>query len=290
MTVAVLVLGFREPNVLSLVIPVYRQAGFDIFLHLDAKAAILPYARALGGQAQYCRFLEKRRAIFWGGFSMVEAAIELLGTAFATGLYSNFLLVSDDTLPVVPVKRLREALTAGVDRISMRKLAEDDIFYQRYSRFFLLDHQATSLLGRPIEKSFLDEAFFEKLVRLENLRATGKVQIPLYYGSQWWCLTNETARTILALNAEQDRLRQSFEFSAVPDEMYIQTLVSNHTKNKIAGGPVYVDWSREPKPYVFSDESYNNDIHDYQFLIRKVSMRDSAFVERMTLSALANKQ
>jgi hypothetical protein len=221
---------------------------------------------------------------------MVEAAIELLGTACATGLYSNFLLVSDDTLPVVPVKRLREALTAGVDRISMRKLAEDDIFYQRYSRFFLLDHQATSLLGRPIEKSFLDEAFFEKLVRLENLRATGKVQIPLYYGSQWWCLTNETARTILALNAEQDRLRQSFEFSAVPDEMYIQTLVSNHTKNKIAGGPVYVDWSREPKPYVFSDESYNNDIHDYQFLIRKVSMRDSAFVERMTLSALANKQ
>ena len=255
MTVAVLVMAWREPEVLSLVAPVYRQAGFDIFVHLDAKTPLVSYLRALAGEAQHCRFLDRRIGVFWGGFSMVEAALELLRTAFATGRYSNFLLVSDDTLPVVPLRHLGEWLNLRLDRISARPVADDEPFSQRYRQFFMLDHPATSLRGRPIETSFLDDAFFAGLGRLERLRAGGKAKIPLHYGSQWWCLTAETAATVLALHRERHDLRESFEFSAVPDEMYIQTLVANYGKNKISGGPVYVDWSREPKPYVFSDDS-----------------------------------
>lgn len=288
MTIAVLVLGYRQPGVLSLVLPVYRQAGFDVFVHVDGKASLPAYAGALGAEAQHCRFSEPRSTIFWGGFTMVEATLNLLQSALSAGAYSRFLLVSDDTLPVASIARLRDVLNFDIDRVSAREIPSDELFYQRYQRFFMLDHPATSLLGRPIESAFMDEALFAKLARLQALRTRGKTRLPLYYGSQWWCLRRQTAELVLRLHRERDDLRESFEFSAVPDEMYIQTMVANYGPGPLAGGPVYVDWTRQPKPYVFADDSYAGALAPDQVFIRKVSARDRGFIER-TLARVTSR-
>src|SRR5690349_7140999 len=116
MTIAVLVLAYREPVVLSTVMPVYRGAGFDVFVHLDAKASMFDYARAMGEHAQHCQFVETRKSVFWAGFSMIEATIRLLEAPLRTKSYSNLLLVSDDTLPIVPMEQLHAALGARIER------------------------------------------------------------------------------------------------------------------------------------------------------------------------------
>lgn len=281
MTIAVLVLAYREPGVLSMVMPAYRKAGFDVFVHLDAKASMFDYVRAMGEHAQHCRFIDSRVPVFWGGFSMIRATMRLLETALETKGYSNLLLVSDDTLPIVPVERLRSALGARVERIAIRRLQEDELFVQRYRKFFLLDHPATSLLGRPIETAFIDDALVETFGRLQARRRAGKVDLPLYYGSQWWCLTADAARTVLSLHAEHTDLRESFEFSAVPDEMYIQTLVANYADaHGIVQGPVHVDWTRDPKPFVFSSfEQFAGSVSPDHLFVRKVSSRNRDFIE-----------
>lgn len=235
MTVAVLVMAYREPAVLSMVLPVYLKAGFDVFVHLEAKASAMDYARALGDQARHCRFIEPRTSVFWAGFSMTQATIELMEAATRTKDYSNLLLVSDDTLPIAPLERLRSALARKIERVSIRRVQEDELFFQRYREFYFLDHAATSLLGRPIETSRIDDAFLDTFGRLVERRRAGKVEIPLFYGSQWWCLTAEAARTVLSLHAERTDLRESFEFSAVPDEIYIQTLVGNLRQEDLSG-------------------------------------------------------
>ncbi|MFC7477489.1 beta-1,6-N-acetylglucosaminyltransferase [Dankookia sp. GCM10030260] len=281
MTVAILVLGYREPSVLAAVVPVYRKAGFDIYVHLDAKASVVDYALAMGDQAQYCRFIQPRTPVFWAGFTMTQATMQLLETALGAKDYTNLALVSDDTLPIVPIARLRTALTTRVERIAIRLLQAGDVFLRRYQEFFYLDHAATSLLGRPIETACIDQAFIETFARLLARRRAGKVDLPLYYGSQWWCLTGDAARRVLSLHADRTDLRESFEFSAVPDEMYIQTLVANFAQaNGIVQGPVYVDWTQTPKPFVFSRiEQFSNAVSPDHLFVRKVSSQTPDFIK-----------
>lgn len=281
MTVAVLVMAYKEPAVLSMVVPVYLKAGFDVFVHLDAKASVFDYARAMGDQARHCRFIQPRTSIFWAGFTMVQATLRLMEQALGANSYSNLLLVSDDTLPIAPAERLRTTLTRKAERISVRRVQQDELFFQRYREFYLLDHAATSLLGRPIETSRIDDALSETFGRLLERRKVGKVELPLYYGSQWWCLTAAAARTVLALHAERADLRESFEFSAVPDEIYIQTLVANYARdNGFIRGPVHVEWGREPKPFVFSGfAEFERDVTPDHMFVRKVSSRDRGFIE-----------
>lgn len=281
MTVAVLVMAYKEPAVLAAVVPVYRKAGFDVFVHVDGKASVEDYARAMGDQARHCRFIEPRLSIFWAGFTMVRAALRLMVEATRTGAYSNLLLVSDDTLPIAPAERIRETLTRKVERINLRRVKEDELFFERYREFFLLDHAATSLLGRPIETSRIDDAFLETFGRMLDRRKAGKVELPLFYGSQWWCLTAQAARTVLSLHAERADLRESFEFSAVPDEIYIQTLVGNFARaNGFVRGPVHVEWNRNPKPFLFSDfAQFENDVAPDHMFIRKVSSKNRGFLE-----------
>jgi hypothetical protein len=280
LTLAVLVLAYREPVVLSLVAPIYRQAGFDVYIHLDAKASLEDYKRAMGDEAGFHHFIDGRECVFWAGWSMMRATFNLMNAAASAGQYQNFLLVSDDTLPIARADRLRAMLKMPVERISARPVRNDEVFADRYRRFFFLDHPATSLHGRPIESSFADDAFFSAVARLHERQRLGKVQVPLNYGAQWWCLTADAIQAVLALHEKRIDLRESFEFSAVPDEMYIQTIVANFArKNRIVGGPVYVDWSRQKRPHIFSDFSFERAVINDHFFVRKVSALNREFIE-----------
>jgi hypothetical protein len=280
MAVAILVLAYREPFVLSQVVPAYHKAGFDIYVHLDAKASLADYTQAMNGQSDLCRFIPSRQSIFWAGFTMIQATISLLETALSHNKYTNFVLVSDDTLPIIPLTDLHDRLSYTADRISVRPVQDDELFAQRYRRFFFLDHIATSLHGRQIETSAIDDNFIDSVNRVIARKEAGKVQIPLFYGSQWWSLTERTARKVLSSYKENTDLRESFEFSAVPDEMYIQTMIANFVQeNAIIRGPVYVDWSRQPRPFVFSSsDQYTQSITAEHFFIRKVTSKHPDFV------------
>jgi len=96
---AILVLCFREPNVLRAALPVYRAADLDVFLHVDAKLDQAAYLRALGPPAADCRLVEDRQTVFWGGFSMIRAEMALLRDALQRDAYDSFTLVSDDSFP-----------------------------------------------------------------------------------------------------------------------------------------------------------------------------------------------
>jgi len=165
----------------------------------------------------------------------------------------------------------------------LRKLDDTDPFFQRYQKFFFLDHPATSLLGRPIESSSVDDALLSKLEELTRLRAAGKTAIDIYYGSQWWALNRKSAEEVMRRYETDPALTGSFEFSAVPDELFVQTIVGNFSdRKKVRGGSVYVDWSHTPKPFVFSEVAQlpTNIGREFAF-IRKVSSQNIEFLKEM---------
>jgi hypothetical protein len=255
MKVALLVLGYREPLVLRAAVPVYRDAGFEIFLHLDSKADISQYSSMLGDLAAECQFIKRRFSIFWGGFSMVEAQLALIFATLEKGDYDRFCFVSDDTFPLLNGESLKNYFQNDYDWVSIRKLEESDPFLLRYKNFFFLDHQASSLLGRPIESAGIDDEFLCHISRIKELKKSGKRQIGIYYGSQWWSITRNSMSIILQRMEADPLLVESFRYSAVPDEMLFQSLIGNCVSHSnFRSGPMFVDWSKEPKPYIFKND------------------------------------
>jgi hypothetical protein len=207
----------------------------------------------MGSSADNCKFLQNRFDIFWGGFSMIKVTIDLIRFAVKHGHYDRFVLLSDDSAPICSLDIIADVLSADVEFIATRKLEPADPFYPRYKQFFYLDHAASMLKGRPIESSFIDDNFIAIVSDLNELRQLGKVDIPIYSGSQWWALSNSAITYILFKYDSDLYLRKSFQYSAVPDEMYFQTLLMNSPfKDAVRYSLTYVDWSRSTKPHVFS--------------------------------------
>jgi len=274
MDIAVLVLAFKEPEVLRRAVRAYDAAGFRVFVHLDAKADINRYSSALGDDLSSCTFIEARHSIFWGGFSMVEAELALISAAMATAHFDRFSLVSDDALPVIPPARLRSLVEKNHDRIALRKLSATDPFMARYRGFFFFDHPASSLHGRPIETATIDENFLEHMDAVKRLKSVGKAEIDIYYGSQWWTLTRESIDTILGALRESPRILESFRYSAVPDEIMVQSLIGNFSPlSRVRDTPMFVDWSRNPRPYVFREPSEYSAVKPDHGWVRKFSSR-----------------
>ncbi|MCQ8239535.1 beta-1,6-N-acetylglucosaminyltransferase [Rhizosaccharibacter radicis] len=267
MRLALLVLAYREPEVLRAALPIYKAAGMDVFVHLDRKADLPAYVSRLGEAAENCRFIDRRASVFWAGFSMIEAELALILAAMPERSYERFTLVSDDTFPLRSPAELRAYLEEDHDRVMLRKLDADDPFMVRYQKFFFLDHQATALLGRPIESAAVDEAMLHHMAHLQDTMRRGKKPIDIFYGSQWWSITRSSMETILGRLEDDSHLLESFRYSAVPDEIMFQSLIGNYVPiSHVRGGPVYVEWGKEPKPYVFrTDDELNAIGKDYAF-------------------------
>src|SRR5215472_15428620 len=102
MRCACLIIAYSGADIFARSARILKSAGFDIFVHIDAKADKEKFVARLGGMSHECRFLPQRVSVFWGGYSMMEAEFALLRAAIAAGPYDKYLLLSDDTFPVFP--------------------------------------------------------------------------------------------------------------------------------------------------------------------------------------------
>lgn len=181
---------------------------------------------------------------------MVEAAIALIKTARARRAYARYVLLSDDTVPLQSLSAIREALSKNEEFICMR---EADDFRYRYDSFFLFDSAATQVRWLPLQQRAVTPDLIARIKRLEMLMAHGKKPLPVFwYGSQWMALTAAAVETILERWENDGWLRESFEFSEVPDESYIQTVIGERM-GAIDRPLVYADWSVPEPPRVFRD-------------------------------------
>jgi hypothetical protein len=281
MKVALLVLGYREPECLRHALPIYLAAGFDVYLHVDKKADAEDYLMRLEEQASSVNLVANRFAIFWGGFSMIRAELALVNAARDSAVcYDRYLLISDDTFPLRNPDGLRMAVGEPLDRIMIRKLSRTEVFFQRYEKFYFFDDAATSLHGRPIEMSNISQPLLERMNEVSELMAIGKKQIDIYYGSQWWCLTAETLDIITSKLESDYLLFKSFEYAAVPDEICIQSIVANFSDmERVRSGPVFSDWSKSPRPFVFSNiTQLTPDTRQNFLFFRKVSSTNLPFL------------
>jgi hypothetical protein len=271
MKVACLILAYRGADVLARCQPVLAAAGWDVYVHLDRKANISNYAHALGSAGRGCFFVDDPLNVFWGGYSMMQAEFKLIETAREVASYDKYVLLSDDAFPILPPDALAEHLTKGEDYVTCKRQPPKSEFYTRYDKFFFYDHPATMMRDHGTRCVEIDINFEHSIAEISVLRRIGKKKIDVYFGSQFWSLSGSTIEFVMRKVREDLHLTKSFQYSALPDETMIQSILGNYIfKRDRDLGPVYADLSGPGGPREFSRvEDLPFDLRPHQIFERK---------------------
>jgi hypothetical protein len=278
MNVALLVLACKAPKVLEIFASEFSVEPFHIYVHLDSKVSLETYSRGRKWPNNL-HFLDHRFEIFWGGFNMVRATEALARRALQDSDTGVFTLVSDDSLPLLPVDEIHRQLFLQPNRIDVGISRRNPPFFRRYTEFFFMDSPATSARPMEVQSRSFDEATFDTIRRLDLLRKRGKFPfLEIWGGSQWWSLERGMLESILDELSQNIWLRESFEFCAVPDEFAFQTLYANRIglTARSFTGPMLTDSTRHPSPFVFLSLDDFPSIPEGKLFVRKIH-EDSAY-------------
>jgi hypothetical protein len=279
MMIACLVLGYQASGILARSLPILQDAGFDVFLHLDSKINKAAYLNALGTPAAACRVLDERLNIFWGGYRLMQAGLKLLQAAHDSGPYDRYVLISDDSFPVLPAQALRHYLLEHDDCIQMVRQPEGNLYHQRYYNFFFYDHPATSMRGE--RDPVIDEAFEHAIAEITVLRRLGKKPIDVYFGSEFWALTHATVSYLLQVVRDDLHLVKSFEYAALPDELMAQSIIGGKFGEDRFTAPVFEDFPKGVGPTVFAVPEELPHLPQNFIFIRKIAPDALGFAEHM---------
>ena len=270
--IALLVLACHAAAVLEQLAALFAADRFRIFVHLDARENIHAYSQGRHWPPNL-EFIPERFPVFWGGFNMVRATEIMARTALRDPTCAVCALVSDDTLPVLNPDEVYHALRAEPDRIDVGLRRRNPPFQQRYDEFFFLDAPATSARYLSIEQRTVDVRTLAALRRLEALRVRGKYRHrEVWGGSQWWSLGRASLEASLAELRHNTWLRESFEFSAVPDESVFHTLHANRLGLAAHSftSPMLADMNRTPAPFVYTNAAEIPKIPPGKLFLRKI--------------------
>ena len=279
MKISVICLGYLQiPSGVDTLARYFSKINADVYLHIDAKVSSDYYQEALKNNANIM-LLPDRFPIWWGGFNTVRAIVAALKCIRNIRHYDRYLLLTEDTVPLLSPEALANHLQQDFEFIDSYPvpLQPDHLVRQRYAGWYLFDSIATNPRHYPPEQRVFDDELLASTDRLNQLRKKGKRPLPnLRGGSTWWGLSNEAISSILELYENSEWLRASFEYAAIPEEMIFQTLLGMSEQKRAYSPFLLTDFSKDPKPYVFSTESeLTSLVGGPHCMVRKVDLRSA---------------
>jgi hypothetical protein len=236
MRIAYLILAHSAPGDLLAMLPALRRRG-ETYLHVDRDSrGFDSHWEAL---ARHAVLVDRRQSVSWGGFSVVEATLELIEMALKRGRADYFILMSGACLPVSNSASLAERLARdGGEYIDIMPDAEaaqhDRAARLRYYRFY------SKTMPRPCLGAV------NRLSRIAWTRPdfTAEFGAPRF-GSMWWCLSRSFMEWAMRFRRSHPTYDRRFRNTETPDESFFQTLVSlSPFAEQVKGSLTYVDWEK----------------------------------------------
>ncbi|GGP25413.1 beta-1,6-N-acetylglucosaminyltransferase [Silvimonas amylolytica] len=219
LSIAYLILAHGQPAQLGRLVARLSAPGVRCYLHIDANTdqATFDAIKAAMPASAAVTFIA-RRSCRWGGFSLVDATLDLVRAALKDGFDWAQLLSGAD----YPIKSsaqistfLAQASAAGF--IDLRSQNQFDVRY-RWQAFFLEQLHGTRA-GKALQK------LQRGLNRVGLRRSLPAPLTAVWAGSQWWCLSSEACNALILFVDEHPRVSAFFRSTLVPDEMFVQTVL-----------------------------------------------------------------
>jgi hypothetical protein len=275
MKIAILLLCHEAPAVVAayLASPFFRHPDVKVYIHHDARqgaAAFAALKQALPADVA-CHVLEDRVEVGWGAHSIVEGTRRLMVAAVADEGFGagRLVLASASCHPIRSVATLQRFLSErpGIEFIQAHDIARgrwilDGLEQERYLWYFPFNFATHRRLFE----------FSTNLQRRLRIRRKAPSDLRIHFGSQWFCLTRETAAEVATLLARPD-LEKFFRHSWIPDEFAIQTLVAKvRPADRIAGHSLtYYEFDRQGRPLMLENDHLAHVLSQPFFFARKVA-------------------
>jgi hypothetical protein len=261
--IAYLVLAHHQPNHLRRLVGALRSPRCCFYVHVDAKTDIAPF-RGLDRDAPVV-LLEDRERVFWGGFSQVQATLNLLAAATRAGApFRRYCLLSGADYPIRPREEIEEILLGSPrEFIALwQPLLTGDRRRDQYAFFVTHRHFLDFRWLNPKADVPLP-ALRDGAVRILDLvnrilppRGT-PAGLALHKGSQWWCLSDEAIGHVRGFMERNRDIVSFFRRTFAADETFFQSIVAARAPERAFRVPQnlrgahaahYLDWS-DPTAY-----------------------------------------
>ncbi len=235
MKIAYLISAHTDPKQLSRLIGALRiHDCTQFFVHLDAKANYDDFAYI--GSAIDVRFCKSRHNVSWGGYSQCLYQRELIDECLASGdKYDRVFFISGLDYPIWSNKKILDELRDHPDKqyIMGVNISSADASPKQRHKICSYHLFRDAQVANPFIKKWLNRFVYRLLTPMIDffvqknpyIEFEGK-QIPVFYGSSWWCLTHECMKHIQPI-INSDAFERFFKTAYCPDELMIQTAVFN---------------------------------------------------------------
>lgn len=272
---ALLVLCHESPTVVArrLSAPFFRHPDVVTYIHYDGARSAAQRAelqRLLPAEGRF-RFVDDRIVCRWGDHTLVEATRRLMVAALSDGEFAaeHLVLLSASCVPYRPVASLQAYLRQrpGIEFIQaqdprQRRWVQGGLESERFEYYFPFNYRT-------------HRRWFEWLTdRQREFRIRRRVPdgLRVHFGSQWFCLTRDTA-TVVAEGLQRVDIQRWLRWSWIPDEFAIQTLVAKACpRARIAGfNLTYCEFGSRGQPLVLENGHLEHLLAQPFFFARKLA-------------------
>ena len=230
-----LIIAHNEFGILQRLVSALDSPQSEIYIHIDKKVESLPDIHV---KRSRLIFLSDRIDVRWGSILQIKCELVLLKTAFASGPYDYYHIISGTTLPLKSFEEIDLYFHQYRGKSVFRSLcqppsSQEILKVRRYNLF--VRHYASPKAFLRKSSQFLWKASVA-IQRLLGIEANqGKV---FYNASNWVSLTQDAVKYILG--RERDILK-TYRYSFCGDEYFIPSeLMGSPLKDALINGDHYL--------------------------------------------------
>jgi Core-2/I-Branching enzyme len=249
MSIAYVVLAHRAPEQVVRLADRLCGEGDHLFLHVDRRVELKPFAAALRNAPEQGRvhFARRRFRSRWGSYALVDATLAAVEQALEEALFTHVCLLSGDSYPLVPITTLHEFFERAGERSFM--FHADGSQQQRPDRSANETWYWNGDLRRVTYRHYqlgdrqlhLPNRFLPSVPRLAP-----PADMQLLQGSQWWALSRKAAREVIETFVRRPELGHYFRRVQAPDEWAFQMVLGNsRLRNTIVNDDLhFMNWQQ----------------------------------------------
>jgi len=251
--IAYLIIAHNNFQHLNNLISTLNNQQVDFYIHFDKKVKTLPDLSFY----KNLTILEKRFSVNWGGFSLVDATIELIKVSYNNKQYERFILLSGADYPIRDNQYILNFFEENqvTNYINTQRILSDDKRIDRLNYYYLEGKGNNKIVD--VFRTILTQSM--KLFNIKRRFPSLYNSYTLHFGSQWWSLNKEFIEYLITFLEENNTFVKFYRNSLIPDEMFFQTIIMNSPfAGTVKGTLTYTDWSQgAPHPALIERKHLN---------------------------------
>ena len=270
---AYLITAHRETSVLQTLLMLIDAPCNDIYIHIDAKTKNFDFDEVKTFVQKSNLIFTDRVKVYWGDYSQIKSELVLLKAAIGGG-YDYYHLISGQDLPIKSISEInnffennsgREFISIGNAANPIKPTDKGGVF-SLYSRLSLYHF---GIKGWRKNK-FLKGLEYISILSQRKLKVNriAKLNVPVYYGSNWFSITHDCAKYVIE---QEDHIEKLFgKHTRCADELFLQTVVMNsNLKSRVTGYNLrHIDFNRG-RPYTWHEEDLSELLNSKDLFARK---------------------